>query len=182
MFGRDLPAIEAAGARIEAVLRDVPGTRSILYERSLGGVYVDIVPRRDDLARHGLQVADLGEFVDLAIGGEPIAATIDGRRRYTIQLRIAEDLRGDLERLRELPVAVPGPASAVTRTVPLSEVADVALAEGPPMLRSEAGLLVGYVYVDIEPWRDLGGYVTDARTRVDAALASGSSSSGPGCT
>jgi Cu(I)/Ag(I) efflux system membrane protein CusA/SilA len=180
VFGRDLPAIEAAGARIEAVLRDVPGTRSILYERSLGGVYVDIVPRRDDLARHGLQVADLGEFVDLAIGGEPIAATIDGRRRYTVQLRVAEDLRGDLDRLRELPVAVPGPASAVTRTVPLSEVADVALAEGPPMLRSEAGLLVGYVYVDIEPWRDLGGYVTDARTRVDAALASGELVLGPG--
>ncbi|MDC0670680.1 efflux RND transporter permease subunit [Nannocystis radixulma] len=180
VFGRDLTAIEAAGARVEAVLRDVPGTRSILYERSLGGVYVDIVPRRDDLARHGLQVADLGEFVDLAIGGEPIAATIDGRRRYTVQLRVAGDLRDDLERLRELPVAVPGPASAVTRTVPLSEVADVALADGPPMLRSEAGLLVGYVYVDIEPWRDLGGYVTDARARVDAALEAGELVLGPG--
>jgi Cu(I)/Ag(I) efflux system membrane protein CusA/SilA len=180
VFGRDLAAIEAAGARIEALLRDVPGTRSVLYERSLGGVYVDIVPRRDDLARHGLQVGDLGEFIDLAIGGEPLTATIDGRRRYTVQLRIAGDLRDDLDRLRDLPVAVPGPPSAIARTVPLSDLADVGLAEGPPMLRSEAGLLVGYVFVDIEPWRDLGGYVDDARARVDAALAAGELALAPG--
>src|SRR5690606_31923804 len=113
VFGRDLAEIERAGTRIEALLREVPGTRSILYERSLGGVYVDIIPRRDDLARHGLQVADLGEFVDLAVGGQPLTTTIDGRRRFTVQLRIAEDLRGDVARLRELPVALPGPPAAI---------------------------------------------------------------------
>lgn len=180
VFGRDIAAIELAGARIEALLRGVPGTRSILYERSLGGVYVDIVPRRDDLARHGLQVEDLGDFIDLAIGGAPVTATIDGRRRYTVQLRVAEDLRGDVDALRELPIAIPGPSAAVTRTVPLSEVADVALTDGPPMLRSEAGLLVGLVYVDIEPWRDLGGYVADAQARVELAQSTGELALGPG--
>lgn len=181
IFGPDLAAIEAAGLRVEALLKDVPGTRSVLFERSLGGVYLDILPRRDDLARHGLHVADLGEFIETAIGGEAIAATIDGRRRYTVQLRFAEDFRSDPERLRELPVAIPGPpGAAVARTVPLSELADVRLSEGPPMLRSEAGLLVGYVYVDIEPWRDLGGFVADAQERVESARAAGELALGPG--
>jgi Cu(I)/Ag(I) efflux system membrane protein CusA/SilA len=181
IFGPDLAAIEAAGVRVEALLKAVPGTRSVLFERSLGGVYLDIVPRRDDLARHGLQVGDLGEFIETAIGGEAIAATIDGRRRYTVQLRFAEDFRSDPERLRELPVAIPGPAGApVARTVPLSELADVRLSEGPPMLRSEAGLLVGYVYVDIEPWRDLGGFVADAQARVESARATGDLALDPG--
>ncbi|HEY8375708.1 MAG TPA: efflux RND transporter permease subunit, partial [Nannocystis sp.] len=180
VFGRDLPAIEAAGARIEALLKDVPGTRSILYERSLGGVYVDIVPRRADLARYGLQVGDLGEFIEIAVGGEPVTTTIDGRRRYTVQVRVAGDFRDDLDRLRDLPVAVPGPDGAIARTVPLAELADVGLAEGPPMLRSEAGLLVGYVYVDLFPWRDLGGYVADARARVEEAIRRGELVLGPG--
>lgn len=180
IFGPDLAEIERVGTHVEALLRELPGTRSILYERSLGGTYLDITPRRDDLARHGLQVGDLGDFIETAIGGEPIAATIDGRRRYTVQLRVAEDFRADLARLRDLPVTLPGPRPDVARAVPLSELADVALSEGPPMLRSEAGLLVGYVYVDIEPWRDLGGYVEDAQARVEAARSAGELGLGPG--
>lgn len=181
VFGPDLAAIERTGERIEALLREVPGTRSLLYERSLGGVYVDIAPRREDLARFGLRVADLGALVEGAVGGEAITTTVEGRRRYTVRLRIAADLRDDLGRLRELPIPLPGAqAGAATRAVTLAEVADVTLAEGPPMLRSEAGLLVGYVYVDIEPWRDLGGYVDDARARVDAALSRGELTLGPG--
>ena len=182
VFGPDLAAIEVAGTRIEALLREVPGTRSVLYERSLGGVYVDVVPRREALARHGLQVGDLGDALETALGGAPLAATIEGRRRYTVHLRVAEDLRGDLGRLRDLPVSLPreGEAGGISRAVPLSELAEVALAEGPPMLRSEAGALVGYVYVDIDAWRDLGGYVDEAQARVDGALRSGELSLGPG--
>ena len=172
IFGPDLAAIERSGLALERLLRDVPGTRSILYERSLGGVYVDIVPKRDALARHGLRPEDVSDLVENAVGGETITTTVEGRRRFSVQLRLAEDARSSPDRLRELPVPLgPSAPGVIARTVPLAELADVVLADGPPMLRSEAGLLVGYVYVDLEPWKDLGGYVDDARARVDAAIA-----------
>ncbi len=185
VFGADLEAIERTGLALENLLRTVPGTRSILYERSLGGVYVDVIPRRDALARHGLRPEDLTALVEDAVGGETITTTVEGRRRFSVQVRLVEDARSSPERLRELPVPLPGssgPAgsSGITRTVPLGELADVVLADGPPMLRSEAGLLVGYVYVDLEPWRDLGGYVDEARARVDAATERGELGLGPG--
>ncbi|MBK9752704.1 MAG: efflux RND transporter permease subunit [Nannocystis sp.] len=187
VFGPDLASIERSGLALERLLRDLPGTRSILYERSLGGVYVDIIPRRDALARHGLRPQDLTDLVELAVGGETITTTVEGRRRFSVQLRLVEDARSSPERLRELPVPLPGPSSpgttnpgALSRTVPLGELAEVVLADGPPMLRSEAGLLVGYVYVDLEPWKDLGGYVDDARAKVDAAIARGELPLGPG--
>jgi Cu(I)/Ag(I) efflux system membrane protein CusA/SilA len=180
VFGPDLAGVERAGLAVERLLRDVPGTRSILYERSLGGVYLDVVPRRDALARHGLRPEDLTDLVEAAVGGETITTTVEGRRRFSVQVRLAEDARSSPERLRELPVPLPGGPAARTRAVPLGELADLVWAEGPPMLRSEAGLLVGYVYVDLEPWRDLGGYVDEARARVDAALAAGELALDPG--
>jgi len=182
VFGTDLAAIERTGLAIENLLRTVPGTRSILYERSLGGVYVDVIPRRDALARHGLRPEDLTALVEDAVGGETITTTVEGRRRFSVQVRLIEDARSSPERLRELPVPLPGPTAPgqIARAVPLGELADVVLADGPPMLRSEAGLLVGYVYVDLEPWRDLGGYVDEARERVDTALDRGELGLGPG--
>ena len=182
IFGPDLPAIERAGRELEALLKGVPGTRSILYERSLGGVYVDVVPDRDALARHGLRPADLTDLVEAAVGGETITTTVEGRQRFSVQVRLAEDVRSSPERLRELPVPLPTSPSqtGLTATVPLAQLADVVLADGPPMLRSEAGLLVGYVYVDLEPWRDLGGYVDEARVLVDDAIAGGAVALGPG--
>nr|WP_293175624.1 efflux RND transporter permease subunit [Nannocystis sp.] len=169
VFGPELADIERVGLQIESILRDIPGTRSLLYERSLGGVYVDIVPRRDALARHGLRPQDLTDLVEGAVGGETITTTVEGRRRFSVQVRLSEDARSSPERLRELPVPLPTPPGAIGRAVPLGELADITLADGPPMLRSEAGLLVGYVYIDLEPWRDLGGYVDDAKARIEAA-------------
>lgn len=169
VFGPDLAAIERVGLQIESVLRDLPGTRSILYERSLGGVYVDIVPRPDALARHALRPQDLTDLVEGAVGGETITTTVEGRRRFSVQVRLSEHARSSPERLRELPVPLPTPPGSIGRAVPLGELADITLADGPPMLRSEAGLLVGYVYIDLEPWRDLGGYVDDAKARVESA-------------
>jgi Cu(I)/Ag(I) efflux system membrane protein CusA/SilA len=170
VFGPDLASIEAAGTELETALRAVPGTRSVLYERSLGGVYVDVIPNRDALARYGMQIEDLNDVVSLAIGGEPVTTTVEGRRRFTVNVRYKEDFRSTPERLREVLVPLRGKAGAA---IPLGELADVRVVEGPPMLRDEAGLLVGYVYVDIEPSRDLGGYVEDARAAVTAAQARG---------
>src|SRR4029453_14843918 len=108
-----------------------------------------------------------------AIGGEPVTTTVEGRERYTVNVRYKEDFRSSPERLRQGLVPLPARPGSGTEHVPLGELADVKVVEGPPMLRDEAGLLVGYVYVDLEPWRDLGGYVDDAKAAVARAQTSG---------
>jgi Cu(I)/Ag(I) efflux system membrane protein CusA/SilA len=258
--GSDLHQIERIGTRLEEVLAKVPGTRSVLYERNLGGLYLDIIPDRAALARHGLLVGDVLREVEAAIGGAPISTVLDGPRRFSINVRYPRELRDDLEALSRVLVPVrrgggamapSGPGmgkqgSLFTRTerpillaqampgmpdddrgraatgprpagmarprvlsdapmldlsdetaadgalpagrarrgadvadeaptyVPLGQLARIELVEGPPMVRDEDGALAGYVYVDLDTEaRDLGGYVDDARARVDAAIASG---------
>ncbi len=190
VFGHDLGEVERAGKRIESVLGKVAGTRSVLYERSLGGSYVDIVPDRAALERYGLQVDDVQMVIESAIGGEPVTTTIEGRARYGVNLRYKEDFRSTPERLRRevlIPLPGAGPAGAgdampaadakpgvvAGRYVPLGYVADVKVVEGPPMIKNEAGLLVGYVFVDVDPARDVGGYVDEAKAAVAAATARG---------
>jgi Cu(I)/Ag(I) efflux system membrane protein CusA/SilA len=173
IFGSDLAEIEKVGTALEGVLSAIPGTRSVLYERNLGGLYIDIVPRAEALARYGLRVGDVEQVIETAIGGAPIATTIEGRNRFSINVRYPQDARSDVDRLRALPVVSPG-APAESRTLPLGALADVRIATGPPMVRDEAGLLVGYVYVDIDQGsRDLGGYVDDAKAAVARAMADG---------
>jgi Cu(I)/Ag(I) efflux system membrane protein CusA/SilA len=174
VFGSDLAAIEETGTKLEGVLRGVPGTRSVLYERTLGGTYVDVIPNRDTIARYGLQIDDVDRVVEGAIGGEPVTVTVEGRRRYTVNVRYEPDFRSSPESLREVLVPLRGGGEARgARAIPLGELADVRIVEGPPMLRDEAGMLVGYVYVDTDPSRDVGGYVSDAKQAVEAARASG---------
>jgi copper/silver efflux system protein len=186
VFGQDLASIEKAGSELEALVRGVPGTRSVLYERSLGGVYVDVVPNREALARYGMQISDLNDVVSSAIGGEPVTTTVEGRRRFTVNVRYKEDFRSTPDKLREVLVPLRGrgtpvePAARQSRAIPLGELADVRVVEGPPMLREEAGLLVGYVYVDIDPSRDIGGYVEDAKRAVDEAMTRGRVALAPG--
>lgn len=177
VFGQELAAIERTGTELESVLRSVPGTRSVLYERSLGGTYVDVIPRRDALTRYGMQIEDLNDVVSSAIGGEPITTTVEGRKRFTVNVRYKEDFRSSPERLRSVLVPL---KNAPGRAIPLAELADVSVVEGPPMLRDEAGLLVGYVYVDVESSRDIGGYVEDAKRAVEGARARNAVTLAPG--
>jgi Cu(I)/Ag(I) efflux system membrane protein CusA/SilA len=176
IFGANLQEIERVGIALERLLAPLPGTRSVLYERTLGGLYVDIIPRPEALARQGLRTADLQQVIETAIGGTPIAVTIEGRNRFTVNVRYPQDLRSDLQAL-EAVLLPTGPGSFI----PLGSVADVHLASGPPMVRDEAGLLVGYVYVDIDQERrDLGGYVDQARAAVEAAVTGGALKLPPG--
>ena len=179
VFGSDLAEIERLGAEIERAVRTVPGTRSVYAERVAGGWFLDVVPRRDQLARHGLTIADLQAVVMSAIGGENVSTVIDGRARYPVNVRYPRELRDDPERLGRVLVPVrAAPASAaggagmaaggggpVAAQVPLAQLADVRLVQGPAMLRDENGFLAGYVYVDIAG-RDVGGYVEEARRAV----------------
>ncbi len=157
VFGSDLAEIERIGKQIEGALHPVPGTRSIFAERAAGGFFVDFTPNRDALARYGLAVDDVHAVIMAAVGGETISTTLEGRERYSINLRYPRDLRANLDELQRILVT--------TRTgvqVPVSELADITLENGPAMIRNENGMLAGYVYVDITG-RDVGGYVAEAR-------------------
>src|SRR5262249_10070509 len=153
IYGTDLAEIEKVGTTLERLLPPIRGTRSVIHERNLGGLYLDIIPDRDPIARHGRTVGDVERTIEAAIGGNPIGVTIEGRNRFTVNVRYPQDLRDDVDRLKRVVVG----ASA-----PLGQLADVRIVGGPPMLRDEGGLLTGYVYIDIDPdERDIGGRAAD---------------------
>jgi Cu(I)/Ag(I) efflux system membrane protein CusA/SilA len=170
VFGSSLDEIQRIGAQIETILRPIPGTRSIFAERSSGGYFVDITPDRKALARYGLTIDDLQDVIMTAIGGETITTTIEGRERYSINLRYPRDLRTELDQLqRVLVTARTMRGSEKVIQIPLSELAEISLVNGPAMIRDENGMLAGYVYVDISG-RDIGGYVADAKQAVARQL------------
>jgi Cu(I)/Ag(I) efflux system membrane protein CusA/SilA len=166
IFGADPKEIERLGVEIEGILRGVPGTRSVFAERTVGGGFLDIEVRREELARYGLSVADVNEVVLAAIGGESVTTTVEGRARYGVSVRYPRELREDPEAMGRVLVSTPEGAQ-----VPLSQVAALRMTSGPAMLRDENGLLAGYVYVDLEEGtRDIGGYVEEARRVVGERL------------
>jgi Cu(I)/Ag(I) efflux system membrane protein CusA/SilA len=245
VFGESLEEIERISVKLEGMLREVPGTRSTFAERQTGREYVDIIPDRDRIARYGLTVRDVQDTIESAIGGANVSTAIQGRARFSINLRYGADFRGDPEAIRNIliPVQSSGPivsfaggnrgagaspsAGAMVSapaagaggemgggmaggsiasaggaggeagmapssgepvssspqtdyadrwrpqgpSVPLGQVADVQVVTGPPMIKDENGVLVGYVYADIDPTeRDLGGWVNDAKRLVASRL------------
>ncbi|HKY31589.1 MAG TPA: CusA/CzcA family heavy metal efflux RND transporter [Candidatus Polarisedimenticolia bacterium] len=164
IFGPDLREIERLGARIEAVVKPIPGTRSVFAERTAGGYYLDFELRRDDLARYGLSVQEAQRVIQSAIGGETITRTVEGRERYSVNVRYAREAREDLDRLGRVLVPLMDGAQ-----VPLAQIADIRTTTGPAMIRDENGMLAGYVYVDLDG-RDVGGYVREARELVAEAV------------
>src|SRR6185295_7190482 len=161
----DLAAIDAVGARVEAVLSQVRGTRSVFAERSGGGYFLDIDWKREELARFGLSMDEAQSLVQNAIGGENVTTTIEGRERYPVNVRYMPDFRSNIGDLARLPV----PASGGRRQVPLAQLANISTTVGPSMIRNEDGLLTGYVYVDLAD-RDVRGYVEEARRVLDQRL------------
>jgi Cu(I)/Ag(I) efflux system membrane protein CusA/SilA len=157
IYGADLKEIERIGLNLESTLKDVKGTRSVFAERVTGGYFVDFEIKREQLARYGLTIKDAEMIITSAIGGEPVTTTIEGRERYTVNVRYAREFRDDLDKLKR--VLVPTMSGA---QIPLEELADIHLSLGPAMIRDENGMLAGYVYVDIAG-RDVGSYVTEAR-------------------
>ncbi|MBI5267241.1 MAG: efflux RND transporter permease subunit [candidate division Zixibacteria bacterium] len=254
IFGKDLGEIERIGTELEKSLSKISGTRSVYSDRNTGGFYVDITPNRDAIARYGLTIRDVEDVIETAIGGMPIEMTVEGRERFTINVRYPRDLRDNVEKLKS--VLVPLPAAGGTKkssgmpgmgaapaqqeyvspllasgdpivdysvfgkilaqadkmnsgsgtrggdpfpgsmnpmtpggmspqmpaapmnagtgrsfeipegrpSIPLGQLADVKITSGPPMIRDENGMLVGYVYVDMDQnKRDIGGYVNEAK-------------------
>jgi Cu(I)/Ag(I) efflux system membrane protein CusA/SilA len=165
VIGTDLVEIDRLAKQVEQVLRTVPGTSSAYAERGIGGYYLDIVPDRAALARYGIMIQDVQDVIATALGGQTVTTTVEGRQRFSVNMRYPRDLRSDpISIARE--VLVPMPAGGA---VPLGEVAKIAPARGPTSIRTENGQLAVYVYVDIRE-RDIGGYVTDAKQAVNASI------------
>jgi Cu(I)/Ag(I) efflux system membrane protein CusA/SilA len=163
VFGDDLDTIEKAAIDVEHAVAKIPGTRSAFAERSTGGFYIDFEVRRDEAARHGLSVADINMVVAQSIGGENVSETVEGRQRYPISVRYAREFRDSPDRLGKVLIATPGGAQ-----VPLSQVADIRSVLGPPMIRSEGGKLVGFVFVDTD--RPIADYVAEAKPVVASSV------------
>ena len=165
--GADLATIERVARETEAVIKKVPGTRSVYAERVAGGYFLDFVLKRQQLARYGLSVDDANMMVMTAVGGDNQSTTVEGRERYGINVRYARDYREDLSALRRVLLPLPSGQGQI----PMEEIADIVLAQGPSMIRDENGLLAGYVYVDFDTSKiDVGSYVTEAKKAVATGL------------
>ena len=258
IFGASLDTIERIGMDLERTISKVGNTRSVYSDRSTGGFYVDIIPNREALARYGLTLGEVQDVIEAAVGGQPIEVTVEGRNRFSINVRYPRELRQDVEHLKHVLVPLhgaggsapspgmgavaqaaplllasagvsdagddylaqamggsggdrsPGPGMGGTTPggamggsggmssggqgnvlppgpsgpsgvglwaepsgphVPLGQVAEIRVVTGPPMIRDEAGMLVGYVYVDMDAAKkDIGSYVDEAKKAVEKEI------------
>jgi copper/silver efflux system protein len=165
VIGTDLVEIDKLAKQVEQVIKAVPGTSSAYAERALGGYYLDVTPDRAALARYGIMIQDVQDVIATALGGQTVTTTVEGRQRFSVNMRYPRDLRSNPQAIAS-DVLVPLPNGGA---VPLGEVAKVAPSRGPTSIRTENGQLAVYIYVDIRD-RDLGGYVADAQAAVKASI------------
>jgi Cu(I)/Ag(I) efflux system membrane protein CusA/SilA len=162
--GPDINEIQRIGSEIEEMLTSVEGTRAVFAERVSQGFYINIVVDRDAAARYGLTIDDVQLAIRSGIGGEDIATTVQGRERYPINVRYLQDYRNDLDALKAVLIMTPSGAQ-----IPLGEIAQVELSQGPSMIRDEDARLTGYVYIDLAT-SDYGTYVGRAQQMLDEKL------------
>jgi copper/silver efflux system protein len=156
VYGQDLQQIDRVQKQVHGLLQNVEGVKDIYVEPVTGGKYLEIDIRREQLERYGLSVDDVNTTVETAIGGAPFASTIEGRRRFNINLRLGQEYRNSIERLKRIPLT-----SASSGTIPLSSVAEIRFVNGPPMITSENAILRGAVMFNVRD-RDLGTTVEEA--------------------
>ncbi|MGE0665781.1 MAG: efflux RND transporter permease subunit [Sphingomonadales bacterium] len=158
--GPDLETIDRLASNVADTVRGVPGVTSAFAERLAGGRYVDIKLDRTAIGRYGLTLEQVQSFIATAIGGEPVAEIIEGRARYSMNVRFPRELRDSVDGLRHLTMPLPG-----VGVVELGDVARIKVADGPAMIRSENARPSGWVYVDVRG-RDLSSVVSDMQNAV----------------
>jgi Cu(I)/Ag(I) efflux system membrane protein CusA/SilA len=179
IFGKDLDTLEGLAIEAEHILRKVPGAADLYAERTQGGLFLDIKIDRRAVARHGINVGDVQDIVETAIGGQNIGTVIDGRQRFPIRVRYGREWRDNIDRLKDLlvPVNAMGSrrspsamqASSGTDYVPLSQLASIAVVPGPPMISSENAQLRSILYLNVRG-RDMGGFVEEAKEVLNKEL------------
>jgi len=163
VYGQNLDSIYRLSTRIRQQLAGIEGVKDLYVEPITGGKYLDIKIKRDEIGRYGLSVDDVNLLVESALGGMELTTTIEGRQRFSVNARFAQDFRNSLPALQRLQV------QTASGPIPLSSVADIRIAEGPPMINSENALLRGTVLFNVRD-RDLGGTVAEARQRLETMM------------
>lgn len=164
VYGQNLDSIYTISEKIKAALANVDGVKDLYVDPIMGGKYLSIEINREALGRYGLTVDDVNMIVESAIGGAPVGQTIEGRQRFTISVRLAQDYRNSLDQLRRIPITTPNFGA-----VPLSSVATIQFEDGPPMIVSENAMLRGAVLFNVRD-RDLGSTVQEAMKRLNSKL------------
>lgn len=163
VYGQNLDTIARVSERVKMALEGTPGVSDLFVDPITGGKYLDVDVNRSELARYGLTVDDVNQTVEFALGGASIGNTVEGRRRFSISVRMAQDYRNSVERIKRIPLQSP-----TFGEVPLSSVADIKFVDGPPMISSENALLRGAVMFNIRD-RDMGGTVQEAMKKLESA-------------
>jgi len=162
VFGQSLDTLAAVSERVRTALEGTPGITDLYVEPITGGKYLSIDVRRADLGRYGLNVDDVNQTVETALGGSPIGQTVEGRQRFSINVRLAQEYRNSIEQIKRIPLQSTGFGE-----VPLSAVADIKFEDGPPMINSENALLRGAVLFNVRE-RDLGSTVEEAMEKLNS--------------
>jgi len=192
VFGENLDTLEQLAIRAENILKKIPGAADVFAERTQGGSYIDIDIKRDAISRYGLNVGDVQDVIETAIGGENISKTVEGRRRFPIRVRYLKDYRMDIEDLKKVYVTVSGNSMSINSNptsgmgegmnktisspsngklqIPLGEIVDIKITSGPPMIGSENALLRSIVFLNVRG-RDMGGFVEEAKEILDKEFA-----------
>lgn len=184
IFGENLDTLERLAIKAENIVKKIPGAADVYAERTQGGSYIDIDINRDAISRYGLNVADIQDVIEIAIGGENISKTVEGRRRFPIRVRYMKDYRLDIEALKKVWVTLSGGAvssmgetgsesgsnnnsvTGANAQIPLGELVDIKITSGPPMISSENALLRSVVFLNVRD-RDMGSFVNEAKEVLD---------------
>ncbi len=162
IYGQNLDTIYNLSRQIEKSLKGIDGLADLYVEQLTGGKYLDIRINREEIARYNLSIEEVNMLIEMALGGMPLTNTIEGRQRFSVSMRLAQDFRSDIEEIKRTPLQTSGYG-----VIPLSAVADVEISEGPPMINSENAMLRGTVLFNVRG-RDMGSVVGDAKKRIDA--------------
>lgn len=162
VYGQNLDTIAAVSQRVKAALEGTAGISDLFVDPITGGKYLSIDIKRAELSRYGLTVDDINQTVETALGGATIGNTIEGRQRFSISVRLAQDFRNSVEQIKRIPIQ-----SSAMGEVPLSAIADVRFEDGPPMINSENALLRGAVMFNVRD-RDLGSTVEEAIEKLNS--------------
>lgn len=162
IYGQELDTIYNIARQIEKSLQGVEGLADLYVEQLTGGKYLDIKINREEIARYNLSIEEVNMIIEMALGGMPLTQTVEGRQRFSVSMRLAQDFRSDIAEIKRTPIQ-----TANYGVVPLSAVADIEISEGPPMINSENAMLRGTVLFNVRG-RDMGSVVNDAKKRIDA--------------
>jgi Cu(I)/Ag(I) efflux system membrane protein CusA/SilA len=164
IYGQSLDTINRLAQEYKKTLQGTEGIADLYVEPITGGKYIDINIKREELGRYGLSIDDVNMFIETAIGGAGIMQTVEGRRRFSIAVRIGQDFRSMVDKLKQLPIITmnSGP-------IPLAALADLKIAEGPPMITSENAMLRGTLLFNVRD-RDMGSTVDEAKKKLQASV------------